>query len=226
MASDADAASVTSDCSMEVEKVKDSKDKAPQSPPRSPLMKAVPQSILENPPWERTAIRADDCEDCELEALNRRRQYEKPKIRELEDDGGPQDCALNMKWANEWRNFVHNKTDALPTAVDNAHIHAGDHRLKADLIKDSDYLMIPSNIWTFLIQIYGGGPKIVPTKQALRQSPSRSRERSRDRQRREQRYTSPKHNHRAQAHRPTKQAPQVPKSESAQSSPPSSKSNA
>merc|ERR1712087_170374 len=220
MASDADAASVTSDCSMEVEKVKDSKDKAPQSPPRSPLMKAVPQSILENPPWERTAIRADDCEDCELEALNRRREYEKMKIRELEDDGGPQDCALNMKWANAWRNFVHNKTDALPTAVDNAHIHAGDHRLKADLIKDSDYLMIPSNIWTFLIQIYGGGPKIVPTKHVHRQSQSQSQSpsRSRDKTRRE-RASPHKHNQtptqtqtqqQQQTHRPMKQAPQVP----------------
>merc|ERR1719464_3035 len=142
--------------------------------PASPLMKAIAQSIREDPPWERGVIRADGCPDCDLMALNRRREYEKLKIRELEDDGGPQDCALNMKWANQWRNFVHNKTDDLPLRVDNAHIHAGDHRLKEDLIKDSDYLMIPSNIWTFLIQIYGGGPKIVPTKHVHRQSQSQS----------------------------------------------------
>lgn len=89
----------------------------------------------------------------------------------------PQDCALEMKWANSWRNFVHNKTDEVPNRVDNRDIHAGNHQLKENLIKDTHYLMIPSNIWTFLIEIYGGGPKIVPTPSRMntpRRSPQRT----------------------------------------------------
>merc|ERR1719242_2844746 len=127
------------------------------------FMKAVSDEILQHPPWE-SPDRSELCPDCDSEQLSRRREYEKSEIRRLEDDGGPQDCALEMKWANSWRSFVHNKTDEVPGRVDNRSIHQGNHMLKEDLDKDRDYLMIPTNIWTFLIQIYGGGPKIVPTR--------------------------------------------------------------
>eukprot|EP01083_Nonionella_stella_P153343 492613_1 len=100
--------------------------------------------------------------------LNKRREYEKQEIRRLEDDGCPQDCALNMKWANQWRNFVHNKTNVPPRSIDNRRIHSHNHALKEGLIKDTDYLMIPSQIWTFLIGIYGGGPKIEPINTSKR----------------------------------------------------------
>jgi len=126
------------------------------------MMKAVSDEIQQHPPWE-SPDRSEMCPDCDAEQLGRRREYEKAEIRRLEDDGCPQDCALEMKWANSWRNFVHNKTDEVPSRVDNRSIHAGNHQLKEDMAKDRDYLMIPSNIWTFLIEIYGGGPKIVPT---------------------------------------------------------------
>jgi len=130
------------------------------------MMKAVSEEILQHPPWE-SNDRSEVCPDCESEQLSRRREYEKAEIRRLEDDGCPQDCALEMKWANQWRNFVHNKTDTVPSRVDNRDIHAGNHQLKEGLTKDTHYLMIPSNIWTFLIEIYGGGPKIVPTLSAM-----------------------------------------------------------
>ena len=112
-------------------------------------------------PWE-LSEKSNICIDCKYEQLHKRREYEKGEIRRLEDDGSPQDCALNMKWANQWRNFVHNKTDDIPSFIDNRHIHSKNNKLKDELIKDTDYLMIPSNIWTFLIELYGGGPKIVP----------------------------------------------------------------
>merc|ERR1719391_1115658 len=102
-----------------------------------------------------------------------------------------------MKWANSWRNFVHNKTDEVPNRVDNRDIHAGNHQLKENLIKDTHYLMIPSNIWTFLIEIYGGGPKIVPTASQT---------------------ATPKRHHKARAARPNHAAPQMP-SRAAQQSP-------
>merc|ERR1719410_1276231 len=127
------------------------------------MMKVVSEEILRHPPWE-SPFKSPVCCDCDSEQLSRRRDYEKAEIRRLEDDGCPQDCALNMKWANMWRNFVHNKTDSIPPRIDNRHIHAGNHMLKEELIKDTDYLMIPSNIWTYLIELYGGGPKIVPTQ--------------------------------------------------------------
>merc|ERR1719373_467545 len=131
---------------------------------------------MRHPPWE-SHDRAEVCPDCDAEQLSQRREYEKAEIRRLEDDGGPQDCALEMKWANSWRSFVHNKTDEVPHRVDNRIIHQGNHMLKEDLEKDRDYLMIPSNIWTFLIQIYGGGPKIVPTRivRSPRGTPQRHR---------------------------------------------------
>jgi len=143
-----------------------------------------------HPPWELTE-KSDECEDCKMEQLIKRRDYEKQEIRRLEDDGCPQDCALNMKWANQWRNFVHNKTNEIPQRIDNRHIHAGNHALKDELIKDTDYLMIPSNIWTFLIEIYGGGPKIVPTKKQQQMQDNTQR-----------------HTHRPQ--KPNKQAPKQP----------------
>eukprot|EP01084_Bolivina_argentea_P031299 57921_1 len=136
-------------------------------------------------PWELTE-KSLKCKDCKFEELNKRRDYEKQEIRRLEDDGCPQDCALNMKWSNQWRNFVHNATNIIPSPIDNTYIHAGNNMLKEELIKDTDYLMIPSNIWTFLIEIYGGGPKIVlqqkqqkqrqqkPTKQAPKQPQSKT----------------------------------------------------
>eukprot|EP01084_Bolivina_argentea_P031306 57934_1 len=92
-----------------------------------------------------------------------------------------------MKWANGWRNFVHNKTNDIPSRIDNRHIHAGNHALKDELIKDTDYLLIPSNIWTFLIENYGGGPKIVPIKEIKQHQQSQNNQRP---------------------PRPTKQAPQ------------------
>eukprot|EP00486_Rosalina_sp_Unknown_P014386 CAMPEP_0201596186 /NCGR_PEP_ID=MMETSP0190_2-20130828/192947_1 /ASSEMBLY_ACC=CAM_ASM_000263 /TAXON_ID=37353 /ORGANISM="Rosalina sp." /LENGTH=220 /DNA_ID=CAMNT_0048056441 /DNA_START=1935 /DNA_END=2597 /DNA_ORIENTATION=- len=139
-------------------------------------------------PWE-LSEKSDICEDCKLDELNKRRDYEKAEIRRLEDDGAPQDCALNMKWANQWRNFVHNKTNIIPGMIDNRHIHSQNNLLKDELIKDADYLMIPSNIWTFLIELYGGGPKIVPINNTKQIRPNR----------------------------PTKQAPNTPKQSTKQS---------
>jgi hypothetical protein len=116
-------------------------------------------------PWELTEI-SDTCADCAREEISGRREYEKNEIRRLEEDGLPQDCALNMKWANSWRNFVHGKTDDIPGRIDNRYLHAGNHMVKDEFVKDTHYLMVPSNIWHFLIEHYGGGPKLVPINKA------------------------------------------------------------
>merc|ERR1712228_841959 len=86
------------------------------------MKKAITEDPNFCPPWE-LSEKSEECEECELEQLIKRREYEKAEIRRLEDDGCPQDCALNMKWANLWRNFVHNKTDIVPQRIDNRHIH-------------------------------------------------------------------------------------------------------
>ena len=100
--------------------------------------------------------------------LRKRREYEKTKIRELENKGCKQDCALSMKWANEWRKWVHNKTNIIPQFIDNTVIFCDEYGLKLDLKKDVDFLMIPNNIWSWLIEIYGGGPKIVPSTEWIK----------------------------------------------------------
>eukprot|EP01084_Bolivina_argentea_P089458 161417_1 len=92
--------------------------------------------------------------------LRSRREYEKQQILKIEDCEEPQICVLNMKWANQWRNFIHGQTNVIPKKIDNSHIHAGNHMLKDELIKDTDYLNVPVKVWSFLIDTYGGGPKI------------------------------------------------------------------
>eukprot|EP01083_Nonionella_stella_P275901 937151_1 len=105
--------------------------------------------------------------------LKKRRKYERQEIRRLEDDRCPRDCAINMKWLNHWKNFVKietNAPDIPPGIINNRDIcmQSRNHTLKEGLIEGTDYLMIPSQIWTFFIGIYGGGPKIVPINTSKR----------------------------------------------------------
>ncbi len=58
-----------------------------------------------------------------------------------------------MKWATQWRDFVHSRTNIIPAEIDNSHIHSENNMLAQELIKDTDYFMIPSTLWTFVIEI-------------------------------------------------------------------------
>ena len=103
-----------------------------------------------------------ECTRCHKEYLDARREFEKSQIREMEDLQEPQNCAIDMKWAIKWRDFVHNRTDKIPGLIDNRGIATYDGSVKGDLIKDVDFLMLPKAIWDFLMEVYGGGPRIQP----------------------------------------------------------------
>ena len=67
---------------------------------------------------------------------------------------------LSMSWYDSWYAFVTDKTLNLPGAIDNTDLLAEDKDTSGDK-EDVSYGCISHNMWTFLHEIYGGGPEIM-----------------------------------------------------------------
>ena len=78
---------------------------------------------------------------------------------------------LSMSWYDSWYAFVTDKTLNLPGAIDNMELMAEDRDLSADK-EDVAYGCISQDMWTFLHDIYGGGPEIVVRRAGVTERPA------------------------------------------------------
>ena len=104
------------------------------------------------PPWQ-NPMSTKNCIDCDRENLENRRMYEKSEIQKVEKEGRPQNCVVSMEWANKWREFVHGRSDEIPDTLDNRALDAKDGMVKDGLASNKDYLLVPTPIWFFLIEL-------------------------------------------------------------------------
>ena len=110
------------------------------------------KGMFDREPWE-DPICAKNCIDCEYDNLQRRRSYEKAEITRLEKEGRPQDSVIPMDWAQKWREFVHGRSDDIPDTLDNRELDNKDGMVKEGLQSNKDYLLVPTPIWFFLIEL-------------------------------------------------------------------------
>lgn len=79
------------------------------------------------------------------------------------------DIALSSKWVINYSNQLACKNRS-HKPIDNTDIVGADGNLKKGLIFNQDYLLINSQVWYVLFQLYGGGPLIKVTPSAIQKS--------------------------------------------------------
>ena len=91
-------------------------------------------------------IHLRNCIDC-------RRDYEKQEIKRLEPEERIEDCVISMDWASKWCEFVHGRSDEIPGCLDNRALDNNDGFTKPGLINNIDFLLVPTPIWLFLVEL-------------------------------------------------------------------------
>lgn len=136
------------------------------------------------------------CTQChkELENLRHRQKTELEEFIKLnekfkEEDNPSVIYAISMSWFKEWENFVREKEDSPPGAIDNKRIAVMKNG-QLMVRTNSDHGQLSGEMWQYLYQIYGGGPELVikqvnpqtgPGRTLAEQAASASASKGRDR---------------------------------------------
>lgn len=97
-------------------------------------------------------------------------------LEELKPKEGLVICLVSNQWWDAWRNYVtygrpteltNSFTKSInigdrPVSIDNSHLLAGDSdiKLRLNLKKDKDFVVVSEKTWALLLEWYSGGPKI------------------------------------------------------------------
>ncbi|XP_025112391.1 ubiquitin carboxyl-terminal hydrolase 20-like isoform X3 [Pomacea canaliculata] len=121
------------------------------------------------------------CQVCqqELEKLRTRQKNEMDSFIMLnekfqaEENHQPHIYAMSMAWFRQWEAFVRGKTDTPPGMIDNSRIAS--YRGGQPYVRpSSDYGQLSHDMWTFLHNIYGGGPELIIRQRTLSSSSATS----------------------------------------------------